>query len=162
MMRRRLGGLILGLVVIVGVTSVAAGAASKKDMLVGAGKRLNLAGQAVHLQVNAQSGANGEEAGGYYSITRETASGTQSHRGTVYCLTVSGNRANAQAVVEESTAPDIPVGSGFGIQVTDNGAEDTNLGFFGFEPGTFECSIFSDPPEVPIAQGNFVVLDATG
>jgi hypothetical protein len=158
---RRLGGVLLTLVVVVAVTSVAAGAASQ-DMLVGAGKRLNLAGQAVHLVVSAKSGPNGEKAGGWYSITRETASGTVSHRGTIYCLVVDGNRANAQAVVEQSTAPDIPVGSGFGIQVTDNGTADTSLGFFGFSPGEFECGIFSDPPEVPITQGNFVVSDATG
>lgn len=161
MATRRLGGLVLTLVVIVAVTSVAAGAGGQ-DMLVGSGKRLNLAGQAIHLQVVAKSGAHGEEARGWYSITRETASGTVSHRGTIYCLVVDGNRANAQAVVEESTAPGIPVGSGFGIQVTDNGTADTNLGFFGFSPGEFECGIFSDPPEVPITQGNFVVFDATG
>ena len=60
-------------------------------MLVGAGKRLNLAGQAIRLQVVARSGANGEKAVGRYSIARETASGTESHRGTISCLTVSGN-----------------------------------------------------------------------
>ena len=37
---RRLGGLLMALVVVVAVTSVAAGAAIKKDVLVGAGKRL--------------------------------------------------------------------------------------------------------------------------
>lgn len=158
---RRLGGFVLTLVLIVAVTSVPAGAGGQ-DMLVGAGKRLNLAGQAVHLQVVAKSGANGEEARGWYSITRETASGTVSHRGTISCLVVDGNRANAQAVVEESTAPEIPVGSGFGIQITDNGTDDTNLNFFGFSPGDFECGLFSDPAEVPITQGNFVVSDATG
>ena len=114
---RRLGAMVLTLVVIVAVTSVVAGAASQ-DMLVGAGKRLNLAGQAVHLQVVAKSGANGEEARGSYSITRETASGTVSHRGTIYCLTVDGNRAHAQAIVEESTAPEVAVGTGFGIRIT--------------------------------------------
>ena len=111
----------------------------------------------------AESGANGEAASGRYTLTRETAGGAVSQRGTVSCLTVEGNRANARAIVEESTAPDIPVGSGFGIAITDNGTADTNLNYFGFDPAREpECGIFSVPAEVPIDQGNFVVSDAAG
>lgn len=160
---RRLGGLLLAtLIVLVAITSVAAGAGGK-DRLVGSGKRFNLAGQPVHLVVTAESDANSEAASGRYWLTRETASGVVSHRGTVYCLTVEGNRAHARAIVEESTAPGIPVGSGFGIQVTDNGTADTNLNFFGFDPAQEPvCGLFNEPAEVPIDQGNFVVSDATG
>ena len=55
---RRFVGLVLTLVTLVAITSVAAGAGAK-DKLVGAGTRLNLAGQPVHIVVMAESGANG-------------------------------------------------------------------------------------------------------
>ena len=49
---------------------------SHKDVLAGAGKRLNLGGQQIRFVIVAHSGANGEEAGGRYVLTRETESGT--------------------------------------------------------------------------------------
>jgi hypothetical protein len=81
------------------------------------------------------------------------------------CLTVVGNRAAARAIVEDSTAPENPVGSHFQIQVTDNGSpgalNDSNINFFGFTPEETGCALI-EFPEVPITGGNFVVHDTDG
>jgi hypothetical protein len=144
-----------------GVNAASSGAAGS-DVLVGAGKRLNLAGDPTLLFVFARSGPNGEDASGKYWLKRQLATGeTVSHRGTVDCLTVEGNRADAGAIVEASSVPGTEVGSRFRIQVTDNGNADTNLNVIAIPPEETECPIFNDPPEVPI-DGNFVVHEANG
>lgn len=150
----------------IGILALAPGAAGAgdQDRVAGTGQRLNLAGQAVLIHVNARSGQEGEHASGTYFVHRETALGTVSHRGRVTCVTVIGNRAAVRAIVEESSAPENPVGSQFQIQITDNGSpgqlNDTNINFFGFDPGDTGCPIIEFPEE-PITAGNFVVHDAT-
>ena len=138
--------------------------AGDEDSVAGTGQRLNLAGQAVLFHVNARGGPGGEDASGSYFVRRETDLGTVSHRGRVICVTVSGNRAAVRAIVEESTTPDIAVGSLFQIQVTDNGSpgqlNDTNINLFALDPQDTGCPIVSFP-EVPITEGNFIVHDAT-
>jgi hypothetical protein len=162
-MRRILALLIAGC----GVVALAppAGGSSEQQLVAGTGQRLSLAGVPLTIHVNAQSGPAGEDARGTFWTTADTADlGTVVLRGRITCLTVEGNRAAARGIVEESTAPLNPVGSAFQIQVTDNGSpgmfNDTNINFFGFEPGETGCPIipFAEPP---IEDGNFVVKDAS-
>lgn len=131
----------------------------------GTGHRLNLSGQQTKVHVNAKSGPNGEDARGTFHVVVETAElGPVSFRGEIHCLTVTGNRAAARGTVEKSTAPPVPVGTDYQIQVTDNrasGSPDTNINFFGFEPGEVGCPII-EFNEAPITAGNFRVQDAVG
>jgi hypothetical protein len=144
------------------VTAPAAQSAGPPDSLMGSGQRLNLAGQPIKVNVSALSGPNGEDAHGTFQTFTETAVGTVTIRGKIHCLTVEGDRAAALGTIEQSTSAPNPVGDAFQIQVTDNqasGTPDTNINFFGFEPGTTDCPIIPFD-EVPITKGNFAVHDA--
>ena len=135
----------------------------RNDSLLGSGSRLSLAGQPTRTNVNARSGPSGEDAHGTFQVFVETADlGTVSFRGRIHCLTVEGKRAAARGTVEKSTAPPIAVGTDYQVQVTDNkasGTPDTNINFFGFEPGDVGCPIIP-VDEIPITSGNFKVHDA--
>ena len=145
-----------------GVNAAAHQYAGKPDRLTGSGERLSLAGQRTRVDVSAISDSNGGNAHGTFKVFVETVDlGTVSFRGKVHCLTVEGNRAAALGTVEKSTAPPVPVGSLYQVQATDNrssGSPDTNINFFGFEPGTTECPIIPFD-EIPITKGNFTVHD---
>jgi hypothetical protein len=134
----------------------------RHDSLQGSATRLSLAGEPSRVNVSAFSGPNGENAHGTFQVIVQTADlGPVMFRGKVDCLTVEGNRAAARGTVERSTAPPIVVGTDYQIQVTDNkasGTPDTNINFYGFEPGDAGCPIIPFD-EVPITSGNFRVHD---
>lgn len=180
---RTLVSAMLGVMLVASVVAVGIGAASDgttnaqssqygppgdqygkggNDRVMGTGHRLNLAGQPTRVHVNAKSGPAGENASGDFWVSVETADlGTVSLRGRIHCLTVDGNHAAARGTVERSTAPPVPVGTDYQIQVTDNkssGFPDTNINFFGFDPGDTDCPIIPFD-EVPLTNGNFVVHD---
>lgn len=84
-------------------------------------------------------------------------------RGTVVCVTVAGNRASVGGVVEYSTEPAYPVGSGVLFAFTDNGPGlDTQTSYLN-QPDPRKCPVplFAVDHETPIDGGDFVVVDVT-
>jgi hypothetical protein len=137
------------------------------DVLVGAWERPGFAPSTVaRTSVFALSGPMGERAVGAFSAQNVVGGVSFPYSGRVTCLRVDGNRAVAGGVVMKSEAPNAPVGSGFLMQVTDNGfpgaGRDTNINFGGFggsDPELTTCPFTDDVTEITLAKGDLAVHD---
>lgn len=119
-------------------------------------------------EVNATSGAAGEDPRGHFFIKSHASVSTSAFNfeasGRVTCLRVGGNRAMVGGVVERGTtvAGTSLEGRGYLVTIVDNGEPNAVDGFLGFF--TFTPPQTCPPPSLaapPSNLGNYIVHDAT-
>lgn len=116
----------------------------------------------VTIEVDAISGPHGDDPTG----TFWTKYPSLELRGRVVCLTVSGNRASAGGIVEQTSSPATnPVGSTVHLGITDNGepgaGRDLEVTYLQMQAAEICPVPLQETPEILLIDGNFVVHDET-
>ena len=141
---------------------------TEPDSVRGSGRRLLFGTtgpeHTILVEVDAISGPQGEDPAGTW-LTRNpvTAPAAGELRGRVVCVSVQGNRATVAGIIEQSTNPEYPPGTGVLLAFTDNGepgaGRDTQISYYNQD--TASCPVghhgFAEPA---LVDGNYVVADA--
>jgi hypothetical protein len=170
-MKRLLAALTLALLCSVALAVSAANATHSNgtgpnyDFVNGSGIFVFLEGGTQKLHVNAMSAADGSQAQGKMFVQSKgnlPATNDVDFQADVTCLKVVVNSASIGGKVTRSNSPDVPVGAGVQIFVTDNGEPGDQDSFLGSDTET--PPVVCPPPPPPTntnsEKGNFVVHDA--